>query len=189
LLPLAPHGSLAKIRQLPVVAVPSPQPFFRRRSLELIQGSFSARRVVRQAPWLAGLHRASDGLLVALGLSMVGLTALTLHWQGQWTTSFEQLESTQVLEHRLQESTAVLEQHHLEMARRPGLLVPTSLQRLIHLPSPSARSSQSHPNSSSSQPQLSSKPQPFNLQSLDPRSLGVEFSRISLDPQIVRAGY
>jgi hypothetical protein len=189
LLPLAPHGSLAKIRQLPVVAVPSPQPFFRRRSLELIQGSFSARRVVRQAPWLAGLHRASDGLLVALGLSMVGLTALTLHWQGQWTTSFEQLELTQVLEHRLQESTAVLEQHHLEMARRPGLLVPTSLQRLIHLPSPSARSSQSHPNSSSSQPQLSSKPQPFNLQSLDPRSLGVEFSRISLDPQIVRAGY
>ncbi len=189
MLPLAPHGSLAKIRQLPVVAVPSPQPFFRRRSLELIQGSFSARRVVRQAPWLAGLHRASDGLLVALGLSMVGLTALTLHWQGQWTRSFEQLELTQVLEHRLQESTAVLEQHHLEMARRPGLLVPTSLQRLIHLPSPSARSSQSHPSSPVGQPQISSQSQPFNLQSLDPRSLGVEFSRISLDPQIVRAGY
>ncbi|MCP9861684.1 hypothetical protein KBY77_00895 [Synechococcus sp. Cruz-7E5] len=172
-----------------MVAVPSPQPFFRRRSLELIQGSFSARRVVRQAPWLAGLHRASDGLLVALGLSMVGLTVLTLHWQGQWTSSFERLESTQVLEHRLQESTAVLEQHHLAMARRPGLLVPTSLQRLIHLPSPSARASESQQNSSTGQHQSHSQPQPFNLQSLDPRALGVELSRISLDPKIVRAGY
>ncbi|HHG2222987.1 MULTISPECIES: hypothetical protein [unclassified Synechococcus] len=168
-----------------MVAVPSPQPFFRRRSLELIQGSFSARRVVRQSPWLAGLHRASDGLLVALGLSMVGLTALTLHWQGQWTRSFERLESTQVLEHRLQESTAVLEQHHLAMARRPGLLEPTSLQRLIHLPSPSSKTPESRPTPSASQPQL----KPFNLQSLDPRSLSVELSRISLDPEIVRAGY
>ncbi|MCX5932781.1 MAG: hypothetical protein NTW83_13420 [Cyanobacteria bacterium] len=60
-----------------MVAVPSPQPFFKRRSLELIQGSFSARRVLRQAPWLAGLHRVSDGLLVAAGLSMVGLTGNT----------------------------------------------------------------------------------------------------------------
>ena len=168
-----------------MVAVPSPQPFFRRRSLELIQGSFSARRVVRQSPWLAGLHRASDGLLVALGLSMVGLTALTLHWQGQWTRSFERLESTQVLEHRLQESTAVLEQHHLAMARHTGLLVPTSLQRLNHLPSYSSNSPSSHPTPSASQPQL----KPFNLQSLDPRSLSVELSRISLDPEIVRAGY
>ncbi|MEA5400001.1 hypothetical protein VB734_08120 [Synechococcus sp. BA-124 BA4] len=168
-----------------MVAVPSPQPFFRRRSLELIQGSFSARRVVRQAPWLAGLHRASDGLLVALGLSMVGLTALTLHWQGQWTRSFELLESTQVLEHRLQESTAVLEQHHLAMARRPGLLVPTSLQRLIHLPSPSAGAPQGLSNPTASQPQS----RPFSLQALDPRTLGGELSRISLDPRIVRAGY
>jgi hypothetical protein len=166
-----------------VVAAPSPQPFFRRRPLELIQGSFSARRVVRQSPWLAGLHRASDGLLVALGLSMVGLTALTLHWQGQWTRSFELLESTQVLEHRLQESTAVLEQHHLAMARRPGLLVPTSLQRLIHLPSPAAQAPK---------PPLSpiaSQAKPLNLQSLDPRTLGAELGRISLDPKIVQAGY
>jgi hypothetical protein len=185
LLPLAPHGSLAKIRQVPVVAVPSPQPFFKRRSLELIQGSFSARRVLRQSPWLAGLHRVSDGLLVAAGLSMVGLTALTLHWQGEWTRSFEQLESTQVLEHRLQESTAVLEQHHLTVARRPGLLVPTSLQSLIHLPSPSPQAPVSRPRSTTAKV----LPKSFNLQSFDPRAVGVELSRISLNSQIVRAGY
>jgi hypothetical protein len=186
LLPLAPHGSLAKIRQVPVVAVPSPQPFFRtRRSLELIQGSFSARRMVRQAPWLAGLHRVSDGLLVALGVSMVGLTALTLHWQGQWTRSFERLESTQVLEHRLLESTAVLEQHHLAMARRPGLLVPTSLQRLIHLPSPSASASGPEPTATPARPAAT----PFSIQSLDPRGIGLDLRSVSLDPKTVQAGY
>jgi hypothetical protein len=193
LLPLAPHGSLAEIRQVPVVAVPSPQPLSSRRSLELIQGSFSARRVVRQAPWLAGLHKAADGVLVALGLSMVGLTALTLHWQGQWTRSFELLESTQVLEHRLQESTAVLEQHHLAMARRPGLLIPTSIQRLIHVPAPATSPSAPGPTSppastagtaSAGTPSASSA-KPFTLptlQSLDPRM-------ISLNPQTVRPGY
>ncbi len=139
LLHLPARGSLAKLLQVPVVAVPSSQSVTRRRPLALIQGSLSSRRVARQAPWLAGLHKAADGLLLALGGSMLGLTALTLHWQGQWTQSYQKLESAQVLEHRLQEATAVLEQHHLREARRPGALVPTSIQRLVYLPAPSAR--------------------------------------------------
>lgn len=94
----------------------------------------SARKMARRAPVLASLHRVADGLLFALGGSMIGLSALTLHWEGAWTRSFQQLEASQTLEHRLQESTSQLEQHHLAMAKRPGRLVPTSIKNLIHLP-------------------------------------------------------
>ena len=90
-----------------------------RRSLELLQGSLLARKLDRQAPWLGNLHRIADGSLVGLGVAVVGLSALTLHWQGRWTSSFQSLEATQRLEHRLQESAAVLEQHHLSMTRKP----------------------------------------------------------------------
>jgi hypothetical protein len=107
-----------------------------RRSLRLIEGSLSARRIERQAPWLAGLHRFSTGALVGLGFSMLGLSALTLHWQNQWGQSFAQLEASKTLEHRMQEASAVLEQHHLSVVRRPGLLEPTSSEKLIHLPEP-----------------------------------------------------
>ncbi|KEF43219.1 MAG: hypothetical protein ER33_00295 [Cyanobium sp. CACIAM 14] len=107
-----------------------------RRSLQLIEGSLSAHRIERQAPWLAGLHRISTGALVGLGLSMLGLSALTLHWQNRWAQSFAQLEASKTLEHRMQEAAAVLEQHHLSVVRRPGLLEPTSSEKLIHLPEP-----------------------------------------------------
>jgi len=135
----------------PLVAVPSPRLFTdrfarpsaraRSRSLELIQGSLSADRVARQSPWLAGFHRVADGALAGLGLTMVGVTALSLHWQGQWTQGYQRLEAAQVLEHRLQESAAVLEQHHLLAAHRPGQLVPTSSEKLIYLNAPSPRPS------------------------------------------------
>ncbi|MEB3275624.1 MAG: hypothetical protein VKM92_01545 [Cyanobacteriota bacterium] len=107
-------------------------------SLSLIQGSLSARRVVRQAPWLAGLHRLADGALLGLGVSMLGLSALTLHWQNQWGSHYRDLEATQILERRLQEAAAVLEQHHLGVVRRPGWLVPTSSAQLVHVPPPAA---------------------------------------------------
>ncbi|MEB3201102.1 MAG: hypothetical protein VKK62_11330 [Synechococcaceae cyanobacterium] len=108
-------------------------------SLRIIQGSMSARRIERQAPWLAGLHRVSTGALVGLGLSMTGLSALTLHWQNHWADSYARLQAAKVLTHRLQESTALLEQHHLGIARRPGQLVPTSSENLIHLREPQAK--------------------------------------------------
>jgi len=111
----------------------------------VIRQSLSADKVARQAPLLAGLHRMADGLLLALGGSMVGLAALTLHWQGAWTHSFQQLEASQLLEHRFQESSAVLEHHHLAVARRPGKLVPTNIQNLIYLPSPDPSTGQARP--------------------------------------------
>ncbi len=139
-----PHGSLAKLLLGSVVAAPAPSPSRsargqRQRPLALIQGSLSARKVERSAPWLASLHRVADGSLLGLGLAVVGLSALTLHWQSQWTRSYQNLESSQLLEHRLQESTAVLEQHHLGVAHKPGRLVPTSSEKLIYVPAPSAQ--------------------------------------------------
>jgi hypothetical protein len=110
-----------------------------RRPLQVIQGCLSARKVERQSPWLAGLHRIATGALAGLGLSMLGMSALTIHWQNEWSRSYEKLEASKVLEHRLQESAALLEQHHLGVVRRPGQLVPTSSEKLIHLPQPDAR--------------------------------------------------
>jgi len=107
-----------------------------RQSLRLIQGSFSRRRADRRAPWLGTLHRLADGTLAGLGVSLVALTGLSLHWQTRWADSFAQLQAAQTLEHRLQESSALLEQHHLGAARRTNVLVPTSSSRLIHLPAP-----------------------------------------------------
>jgi hypothetical protein len=85
---------------------------------------------------MAGLHRAADGTLAGLGVCMLALSALTLHWQNQWGTSYQKLEDAQVLGHRMQESAAVLEQHHLGAVRKPGWLVPTSSEKLIYLPAP-----------------------------------------------------
>lgn len=109
-----------------------------RRTLQLIQGSLSGRRLERRAPWIAGLHRATDGTLAGLGVCMLALSALTLHWQNQWGVNYQQLEASQVLEHKLQESSALLEQHHLGAVRRPGWLVPTSSNQLVYLPAPKA---------------------------------------------------
>ncbi len=108
----------------------------RGEALRFLQDSLAARPIERQAPWLAGCHRLATGTLVGLGVSMLGLSALTLHWQGRWATSFVDLEATKALEHRLQESAAVLEQHHISAVRRPGQLVPTSSEKLIHLQEP-----------------------------------------------------
>ena len=111
------------------------------RSLELIQGSLSSRRADQQSPLLGNLHRVADGSLLGLGIAVLGLSGLTLHWQGQWTQNFQKLEASQRLEHRLQESAAVLEQHHLSMTRKPALLEPTSSEKLVYLEPPAAASS------------------------------------------------
>lgn len=104
--------------------------------MHLVEGALSARRVERQAPWLAGLHRLSTGALAGLGLAMVGLSGLTLYWQNEWARNFKELEAARVLEHRLQESASILEQHHLSVVQQPARLVPTSSQNLIHLREP-----------------------------------------------------
>jgi hypothetical protein len=98
----------------------------------------STRKADRQSPLLGNLHRIADGSLIGLGATVLGLSGLTLHWQGQWTQNFQKLEASQRLEHRLQESAAVLEQHHLGMTHKPALLEPTSSQKLVYLEPPAS---------------------------------------------------
>lgn len=109
------------------------------KTLQLIQGSLSGRAGSRRSPWLASLHRAADGTLAGLGVCLLALGGLTLYWQNQWGRSFQKLESAQVLEHRLQESAALLERHHLRAAGKPGELLPTSSDKLIFVPPPQPR--------------------------------------------------
>jgi len=112
------------------------QPRGRPRALSLIQGSLAGSRVDRQAPWLAGLHRLVDGSLIGLGVSVLTLAGLTLHWQYRWSHSFETLETAKVLEHRLKEATATLERAYLGPSSRPTSMVATSTANLLYLPRP-----------------------------------------------------
>jgi hypothetical protein len=149
-------GSLAKLSTTTVVASPSPSPLAPQRrtrsqrrpaelqrrdnrTLELIEGSLSSQKIARRAPWLASLHRFSDGTLVGLGVCMVALGGLTLHWQARWAQNYRQLEAAQVLEHRMQEASAMLEQHHMGAVKRPGWLEATRSEKLVYLPAPSPR--------------------------------------------------
>ena len=100
----------------------------------------SAGRVARQSPLLGGLHRLLDGTMFGVVAAVAVLAGLTLHWQHRWTLSFNRLESTRSLAHRLTESTAVLEQHLLQRSERPSLLVPTKVANLVYLNRPSADS-------------------------------------------------
>ena len=107
-----------------------------RKASAILRESLTARPVERQSPLLADLHRVTSGALLGLGLSTLALGGLTVYWQNQWASSFQRLEASKSLEHRLQQSAAVLEQHHLGVAGRPGLLVPTRSEQLIHLSAP-----------------------------------------------------
>ncbi len=107
-----------------------------RKASAILRESLTARPVERQSPLLADLHRVTSGALLGLGLSTLALGGLTVYWQNQWASSFQRLEASKSLEHRLQQSAAVLEQHHLAVAGRPGLLVPTRSEQLIHLAAP-----------------------------------------------------
>lgn len=67
---------------------------------------------------------------------MLALSGLTLHWQHRWGVSYRDLEVAQVLSQRMQESAALLEQHHITSVHRPGGLEPTSISRLVYMPAP-----------------------------------------------------
>ncbi|HGY5545239.1 MAG: hypothetical protein AB8A41_08075 [Prochlorococcus sp.] len=128
-----------------MVAVPKPIPVPAERgvsrarsagTLELIQGSLSPRKVARQSPVLAGLHRAADGALIGVLMAAALLSAFTLHWQHRWTMAFSRLETTRSLAHRLTESTAMIEGHILKQTNLPQSMVPTKVANLLYLDRP-----------------------------------------------------
>ena len=104
--------------------------------LDLIQSSFSSRKVSRQFPLLAGLHRATDGALIGVLIAVALMSTLALHWQQLWTIAFTRLERTRDLAHRLTESTAMLERHLLLSTSLPKSMVPTKAINLLYLDSP-----------------------------------------------------
>ena len=118
--------------------VAAPEQRSSKKTFELIQGALSAGRVARRSPWLGGLHRVADGTMLGVLAAVAVLAGLTLHWQHRWTLSFNRLESTRSLAHRLTESTAVLEQHLLRGTTRPSRLVPTKVANLVYLNRPAA---------------------------------------------------
>ena len=77
-----------------------------------------------------------DGTMLGVVAAVAVLAGLTLHWQHRWTVSFNRLESTRSLAHRLTESTSVMEQHLLRRTSRPSDLVPTKVANLLYLKRP-----------------------------------------------------
>jgi len=103
------------------------------RSLRLIHGSFSPRKVARQYPLLAGVHRATDGALWGVLVAVLMMSTLSLHWRHLWTVAYTQLEMTRELTHKLKSSTAMLEQHLLKRTSLPLSMVRTNAAKLFYV--------------------------------------------------------
>ena len=102
----------------------------------LIHGSFSPRKVARQYPVLAGLHRATDGALWGVLVAVTIMSALSLHSRHLWIVAYKQLETTRDLTQKLKSSTAMLEQHLLKRASLPLSMVRTNADQLHYLDNP-----------------------------------------------------
>ncbi len=107
------------------------------RSFELLQGSLSTRKIARHSPVVASFHRVVDGILLGVFIATTAISALTLHWQNQWTLAFTRLEGTRSLAHRFTESTAALESHLLNRNSMPDFIVPIKVSNLLYLDHPS----------------------------------------------------
>ena len=103
------------------------------RSFQLLHGSFSPRKVARQFPLLAAAHRAADGALLGVLLTVLMMSGLSLHWRHLWTVAYSQLETTRDLTQKLKYSTAMLEQHLLKRTRLPLSMVRTDAKKLHYL--------------------------------------------------------
>ncbi len=135
-------GAVNKLRAVPTQRAMKRTGYSQR--LHLIKGSLSSKKVARQAPLVAGFHKAVDGALVGVLMATALMSAFTLHWQHLWIVAFNKLESTRDLSHRLTESTAIIERHLLQETGLPKSMVPTKAANLLYLDrfQSSAKSSQ-----------------------------------------------
>ena len=107
-----------------------------KRALLLLKRSFVTPNVLRKYPLLLSLHRGLDGALLGVIISGAIMTGLTLHSQHLWTVNFSHLQLTKDLNHRLQESTAMLERYFLRRASAPTSMVPTKSAHLFYIDRP-----------------------------------------------------
>ncbi len=105
------------------------------RALFLLKRSFVTPNVLRKYPLLSSLHRGVDGALLGVMISGAIMTGLALHSQHLWTLNFSHLQLTKDLNHRLQESTAILERYYLSKVSSPSSMVATSAD-LIYIDRP-----------------------------------------------------
>ena len=126
--------AVTKLRRSPSERIPLTA--LSARSFFLIQGSLSTRRIARQSPLVGGLHRVVDGALIGVLIAVALMSALTLHWQHLWTIAFTRLESTRELNHRLTDSTALIERYLLHKTSLPKHMVPTKVANLLYLDKP-----------------------------------------------------
>tara|TARA_Y100001968_G_C19451722_1_gene769141 strand:+ start:2447 stop:2929 length:483 start_codon:yes stop_codon:yes gene_type:complete len=102
----------------------------------LIKGSINSKKVSRQFPLLAALHKATDGVLIGALCAVTTMSILTLHWQSLWTVSFSRLEETRKLNNKFSSSIAMLERYLLSEIIYPSSLVATKASDIIYLETP-----------------------------------------------------
>ena len=107
-----------------------------KRALFLLKRSFVTPNVLRKYPLLSSLHRGVDGALLGVMISGAIMTGLTLHSQHLWTQKFSHFQLTKDLNHRLQESTAMLERYLLTRTSAPTTLVATKSAHLFYIDRP-----------------------------------------------------
>ena len=98
--------------------------------------SISSKKLSRQFPLLAALHKVVDGALIGFLCTVIAMSAISLHAQHLWTLSFSRLEASRDLIHKLKESISILESHFLESKNLPDLMVETKTSDLVYLERP-----------------------------------------------------
>tara|TARA_Y100001968_G_scaffold106116_1_gene95982 strand:- start:133 stop:558 length:426 start_codon:yes stop_codon:yes gene_type:complete len=106
----------------------------------IFKRSISNKKLSRQFPLLAALHRLTDGALIGFVCTVVAMSAISLHAQHLWTLSFSRLETSRDLIQKLKESISILESHFLESESLPEVLVETKTSHLIYINQPDASS-------------------------------------------------
>ena len=106
------------------------------KRFNLIHSSFSSKKLSRQFPFVSGMHRAVDGALIGVIISVALMSTLALHWRHLWIVAFTRLESTRDLSHRLIDSTAMLERNLLTTTSLPVKFVPTKAEDLMYVDKP-----------------------------------------------------
>ncbi|WP_320664141.1 hypothetical protein [Prochlorococcus sp. MIT 1223] len=103
---------------------------------KLFKRSLSSKKLSRDFPVLAGLHRITDGALIGFAFIVVVMSIVSLHTQHLWTLSFSRLEASRSLIHKLKESISVLESHFLSSSNLSTTLIETKTSNLEYLDKP-----------------------------------------------------
>ena len=103
---------------------------------DLFRRSLNSKKLSRKFPLLVAFHRATDGALIGLVLTVVLMSIISLHAQHLWTLSFSRLEASRNLINKLKESIAMLESHFLISESLPDFMVVTKTSDLLYLDKP-----------------------------------------------------